>query len=183
MPENSQMIQTQLQEDIQKSSGAIIVTGALLLVMGMFAMGSPLVVSLSLAMMIGIMLIIGGISQLAFAFKAGKGIFAFVLGGLTIVIGGYMASQPGAALMSLTLFLSMYLIFSGAFEVMMAFQIRPVKGWGGVAFSGILSMLLGFMIWKQFPLSGAWAIGILIGVRLFFNGLSLVMLGLAVRKQ
>jgi len=85
--------------------------------------------------------------------------------------------------MSLTLFLSMYLIFSGAFEVMMAFQIRPVKGWGGVAFSGILSMLLGFMIWKQFPLSGAWAIGILIGVRLFFNGLSLVMLGLAVRKQ
>ena len=43
----------------------------------------------------------------------------------------------------------------------MAFQIRPVKGWGGVAFSGILSMLLGFMIWKQFPLSGAWAIGIL----------------------
>jgi len=49
MPENSQMIQTQLQEDIQKSSGSIIVTGALLLVMGMFAMGSPLVVSLSLA--------------------------------------------------------------------------------------------------------------------------------------
>ena len=99
-------------------------------------MGSPLVVSLSLAMMIGIMLIIGGIGQLTFAFKAGKGIFAFVLGGLSIVIGGYMASQPETALVSLTLFLLMYLIFSGAFEVMMAFQIRPVKGWGGVAFSG-----------------------------------------------
>ena len=86
MPENSQMIQTQLQEDIQKSSESITVTGALLLVVGMFAMGSPIVVSLSLAMMIGIMLIIGGIGQLSFAFKAGKGIFAFVLGGLTIVI-------------------------------------------------------------------------------------------------
>ena len=77
----------------------------------------------------------------------------------------------------------MYLIFPGIFEVMMAFQIRPVKGWGGVVFSGILSMLLGFMIWKQFPLSGAWAIGILMGICLFFNGLSLVMLGLAVRKK
>lgn len=183
MSNNSQMIQTQFEEEIQKSSGFIIVSGILLLLMGIFAMGSPLIAGVSLAMMIGIMLIIGGIAQLSFAFKSGKSLFAFVLGVLTVVIGGYMASRPGAALASLTIFLAMYLIISGAFEVLMSFQIRPTSGWGWAAISGAASMLLGIMIWNQFPLSGAWAIGILVGVRLFFNGLTLLMLGLAARKQ
>jgi uncharacterized membrane protein HdeD (DUF308 family) len=179
---SNQIIQTQIQETIHKSSGFIITTGILLLLMGMFAMGSPLVAGLSLALMVGIMLIIGGVGEMAFAFKAGKGLFAFALGALTIVIGGYMVSRPGAALASLTLFLALYLIISGAFEMMMSFQFRPVKGWGWAAFSGIVSLLLGFMIWNQFPLSGAWAVGILIGVRLFFNGLTLLMFGLAARQ-
>ncbi len=77
----------------------------------------------------------------------------------------------------------MYLVVSGAFEVMMSFQFRPASGWGWAALSGAASVLLGIMIWNQFPLSGAWAIGILVGVRLFFNGLTLLMLGLAARKQ
>lgn len=182
MTANNQIIQSQFQENIQNNSGFIIATGILLLIMGMFAMGSPLAAGLSLAMMVGIMLIIGGIGQLSFAFKAGKDIFTFVLGALTVVIGGYMVSRPGAALGSLTLFLALYLIISGVFEVMMSFQFRPIKGWVWAMFSGVLSMLLGTMIWNQFPLSGTWAVGILIGVRLFFNGLTLLMFGLAARQ-
>jgi uncharacterized membrane protein HdeD (DUF308 family) len=182
MPESNQLIETELQGSIQKSSGLIIATGILLLLLGLFAMGSPLVAGLSLALMVGIMLIFGGIGQMFFAFNAGKGPIAFVLGLLTLVIGIYMVSRPGAALASLTLFLAMYLIISGAFEVMMSFQFRPIRGWWWAMFSGIVSMLLGFMIWNQFPLSGAWAIGILIGIRLFFNGLTFLMLGLASRQ-
>jgi uncharacterized membrane protein HdeD (DUF308 family) len=183
MPDNNQMIQAEFQEDMKKSSGFVIATGILLLLMGMFAMSSPLVAGLSLAMMVGFMLIVAGIGQLSFAFKAGKGIFAFIFGALTVVIGGYMVSRPDAALGSLTLFLALYLIFSGVFEMMMAFQLRPVKGWGWAAFSGFLSMLLGIMIWNQFPLSGVWAVGILIGIRLFFNGFTLLMVGMAARQQ
>ena len=182
MSESNQLIKTQYQESIQKSSGLIIATGILLILLGGFAMGSPLVVGLSLALMVGIMLIIGGLGQMLFALKAGKGAFAFVLGLLTLVIGIYMISRPGAVLASLTLFLAMYLIISGVFEVMMSFQFRPIKGWWWALFSGIVSMLLGFMIWNQFPLSGAWAIGILIGIRMLFNGLTFLMLGLASRQ-
>jgi len=182
MPESNQLVQAQFQENMQKSSGLIIATGLILLLLGLFAMGSPLVVGLSLALMVGIMLIFGGIGQVFFAFKAGKGPIAFVLGLLTLVIGIYMVSRPGAALASLTLFLAMYLVISGTFEVMLSFQFRPIRGWWWAMFSGIVSMLLGLMIWNQFPLSGAWAIGILIGIRLFSNGLTFLMLGLASRQ-
>lgn len=183
MSESNQLSETQIQESIQDSSGFIIATGILLILLGLFAMGSPLVAGISLALMIGTMLIIGGIGQMFFALKAGRGVFAFVLGLLTLVIGAYMISQPGVALASLTLFLAIYLIISGVFEVMMSFQFRPIRGWGWGMFSGMLSVMLGVMIWSQFPLSGAWAIGILIGVRMFFNGLTCLMLGLASRQQ
>lgn len=173
--------ETQFMEDIKKNSGLTIAAGVVLLLMGLFAMGSPLVAGLSIALMVGIMLIIGGISQLAFAVKTREGMFAIIFGALTLIIGGYMVANPGAALASLTLFLALYFIASGIFEALVSFQVRPVKGWGWALFSGIISMLLGIMIWRQFPLSGAWAIGILIGVRLFFRGMTLLMFGFAAR--
>jgi uncharacterized membrane protein HdeD (DUF308 family) len=64
----------------------------------------------------------------------------------------------------------------------MAFQIKPTKGWGWVLFSGILFLVLGGMIWSQFPVSGAWAIGLLVGINLFFSGWRLAMLGIAARS-
>jgi uncharacterized membrane protein HdeD (DUF308 family) len=39
------------------------------------------------------------------------------------------------------------------------------------------------MIWGQFPLSGAWAIGILLGIKLFFVGLIMITGGSAVRSM
>ena len=149
--------------------------------LGLLAMGSPLVAGLSVAMIVGFMLIIGGIGQLAFAVKTREGMFAIIFGVLTIVIGGYMVANPGAALASFTFLLALYFIISGIIEALVSFQIRPVNGWGWALFSGIISVLLGFMIWSQFPLSGVWAIGILIGVRLFFRGWTLLMFGLAAR--
>jgi uncharacterized membrane protein HdeD (DUF308 family) len=181
MPEEIQTIEAPFMEAIKSNAGFTIIVGVVLLLMGLLAMGSPLVAGLSLAMMVGVLLIIGGIGQLIFAFKAGKQVFTIVVGILTTVIGVYMVISPDVALATLTIFLSAYLIISGIFEVLMSFQIKPVKGWGWAMFSGVASVLLGFMIWSQFPLSGAWAIGILIGVKLFLSGLTLLMFGLAAR--
>ena len=90
-------------------------------------------------------------------------------------------SNPAAALASLTIFLAAYLIVSGIFEALLAFQVKPAKGWGWELFNGIISLLLGAMIWNQFPVSGAWAIGILFGVKLLFSGWTLIMFGSAAR--
>jgi uncharacterized membrane protein HdeD (DUF308 family) len=173
---------TPFTEDIKKNSGITIVIGVILMLLGFLAMGSPLVAGISVAMIVGYMLIFGGISQVAFAVKTREGMFAIIFGALTIIIGGYMVAHPGAALASFTLFLALYFILSGIIEVLVSFQVRPVEGWGWALFSGLISVLLGVMIWSQFPLSGAWAIGILIGVRLLFRGLTLLMFGFAARN-
>jgi len=38
------------------------------------------------------------------------------------------------------------------------------------------------MIWNQFPLSGEWAIGVLVGIKLVFSGWSLLMFGMVARS-
>jgi uncharacterized membrane protein HdeD (DUF308 family) len=37
-------------------------------------------------------------------------------------------------------------------------------------------------IWRQWPLSGLWVIGLFVGIEMLFSGLSWVMLGLALRS-
>ena len=176
---------TELMEGIKKNSGMVITIGVVLLIFGILAILSPLVAGLSIAITIGILLIIGGIGQLFFAFKVGstgKGILTFILGALTVIIGIAMISQPGAALATLTIFLAAYFIIEGIFEIIWAFQIKPLKGWGWTLFSGIISLLLGIMIWRQFPLSGVWAIGTLVGIKLIFSGWMMIAFGGAAKS-
>ena len=159
-----------------------IAAGVLIMLMGLFAMASPLIAGVSIALVVGALFIIGGIAQLVFAFKTGTGVLSIILGVLTVIAGGYMVSNPGVALAALTIFLAAYLIASGIIESVMAFQAKPASGWGWALFSAVLSVLLGIMIWSQFPVSGAWAIGLLLGVKLFFSGLTLLMFGIAARN-
>jgi uncharacterized membrane protein HdeD (DUF308 family) len=46
---------------------------------------------------------------------------------------------------------------------------------------GLLSVLLGTLIWYQWPLSGSWAIGVLVGIKVMFLGATMIMLGSAAR--
>jgi len=181
MSEESQNIESAFLGEIKKNSGLTIATGIIVMLMGMFAMGAPFIAGLSIAMVVGIFFIIGGGGQLVFAFKTGKRVLDIILGILTVIVGIYMVMHPPEALAALTIFLAAYLIVSGIFEAIMAFQIRPASGWGWALFNGIISVLLGGMIWYQYPLSGAWAIGILLGIKLFFSGWMLLMFGLTAR--
>ena len=181
MTQETQVMETVFAQEIKKNTRLVMIVGGILLLVGLLAMGSPLIAGLSLALMVGIILLLAGIGQLLFAIKTGSGLLNILIGILTLIIGVYMVFNPGSALGSLTIFLAIYLLVSGIFEIIMALQIRPVNGWGWALFSGIISTLLGAMIWSQFPLSGVWAIGILIGIRLFFSGWTLLMFGIAAR--
>ncbi|HUU74434.1 MAG TPA: HdeD family acid-resistance protein [Burkholderiales bacterium] len=181
MSDNTQNVRGEFLGAVKKNSGLTIAMGLMVLLMGILAIGSPFLAGLSVVLMAGIVLIVGGVGQLIFALKARAGLFSILIAVLTFVIGGYMLANPGAALGSLTLFLAAYFVISGIFEALVAFQARPVSGWGWSLFSGIISVILGAMIWNQFPVSGAWAIGILLGVRLVLGGWTLIMFGSVAR--
>ena len=182
MSQEPQTIQTPFLDAIKKNTGLTIAAGVGRVLMGIFAMASPYVAGKSLVVIIGILLLIGGVSHLLFGLMLRGGLFSIILGILTVIAGGYMVSNPASGLGTLTIFLAAYLIVSGVFEMILAFQIKPAQGWGWELFNGVLSVILGLMIWNQYPLSGEWAIGILIGIKLFFSGMTLLMFGMAARS-
>lgn len=174
-----------LAKAVKKDATTLIILGVLTVILGVLAMMSPMVAGMTVAVMVGFLLIIGGIARTIFAFKAqswGKGILAFVLGVLTLLIGLVMVFRPVLGLTSLTMVLAAYFFIDGFFEIFEAFDLKPLKGWGWMLFGGIVSVLLGFLIWRQWPVSGAWAIGILVGIKLIFAGVAMVAIGGAGRS-
>ncbi len=174
-----------LAKAVKKDATVLIILGVLTGILGVLAMISPMMAGMTVSVMVGILLIIGGIARTIFAFKAqswGKGILAFVLGVLTLLAGLVMVFRPVLGLTSLTLVLAAYFFVDGIFEIFEAFDLKPLKGWGWMLFGGIVSVLLGFLIWRQWPISGAWAIGILVGIKLIFAGAAMIAIGMAGRS-
>ena len=169
-----------------KSAGTRMnVLGVILVVLGFLAILSPLATGLSIALLVGILVVGGGIVRMMWAFKAeglGRGILMFALGGLTLICGLALVANPLLGSAVLTLILTAYLVVDGAFEIAGALQVRPADGWGWMLAGGIASVILGILIWRQFPFSGAWAIGILLGIKLLLAGMMVLTVGSAVRR-
>jgi uncharacterized membrane protein HdeD (DUF308 family) len=170
---------------IKQHAGVGTLMGILVVVAGILALLSPLAAGLSIAIAVGVLIIASGASRLFLAFKMGSfghGLLVFLLGVLSVVIGGYMVSRPGMALATLTLVLAVYFAVDGIFQIIWALRVRPIEGWGWSLFSGVVALALGVMIWQQFPLSGMWAVGTLAGVHMIFGGSSVASLCAAARR-
>jgi uncharacterized membrane protein HdeD (DUF308 family) len=172
-------------EQIRSNSGWVIALGAVMMMLGLLAMASPLVTGIAIAWMVGFLVLIGGVTRIVFAFRAqswGLGILCVLLGGLGILAGLLTLAHPLLGLGFLTLLLAGYLVIEGVTEAIFAFRMRPLPGWGWTLASGVAAIVLGGLIWSQWPLSGAWAVGLLVGIKILFTGSSLMGLGMAARS-
>jgi uncharacterized membrane protein HdeD (DUF308 family) len=105
-----------------------------------------------------------------------------VLIALLYVAGGvYMTLHPTLAAVSLTLLLGAMFITVGLLRAIMAFQLKPAKGWWWPLVSGLVSLVLGSLILAEWPQSGLFIIGLFIAIELIFNGWSYLFIALAAR--
>jgi len=170
--------------EAKKSAGLLIALGGGLVILGFLAVGAPLITGVAVAIMVGTCVVVAGLLQVVLSFKAGslgRGILAAILGVLSIVAGLLMIGHPLLGLGFLTLLLAGYFIVHGIFEIFHGLNLRPLAGWGWTLFGGIVTVLLGILIWRQWPLSGAWAVGVLVGIHILFSGWSAIMVGAAAR--
>lgn len=167
--------------EIADASKSAKLWGWVTLIVGILAVVSPMISGLTVAVMVAILLVIAGISRLIGGFK-GDGIWAILFGLLYIVAGLVMLGRPLLGLASLTMILIVYFLVNGIAEIIAAFQARPASGWGFVLFSGIVSVILAVMIWNQWPLSGAWAVGVLVGIQLIFAGMTMITVGSVMKE-
>lgn len=167
--------------EIAQASKSAKIWGWIVLIAGILALLSPLVSGLTVAVIVAILLVVAGVTRLVEAFQGG-GFWTGLFGVLSVLAGLVMLGRPLLGLATLTMVLVVYFLATGISEIVVAFQARPAQGWGFVLFSGIVSVVLALLIWNEWPLSGAWAIGVLVGIQLIFAGMAMITVG-SVLKQ
>jgi uncharacterized membrane protein HdeD (DUF308 family) len=162
-----------------------VLLGVALIVVGFIALGSLVIASLATAVVIGALLLVGGAAETLGAFwsRGWRGFFLHLLSGvLSIVVGVLFLRAPLDALLALTLLLACLLMVGGIFKIVAALSYR-FEGWGWPLVSGVIDLILGVLIWQEWPASGLWVIGLFVGISLVFRGFNWIGLGLALRTQ
>jgi uncharacterized membrane protein HdeD (DUF308 family) len=158
--------------------------GIALMILGMAAIGSSFIATLATVLMFGMLLLLGGLFQVVTAFwgRSWQGFFLHMLAGVVyLIVGVFMIDNPMETAVGLTLLVAAGLLVGGILRIVLSL-VERFDGWGWTLLNGAISLLLGVAIWRQWPLSGLWIIGLFVGIEMLFSGLSWVMLGLYVRS-
>jgi uncharacterized membrane protein HdeD (DUF308 family) len=143
------------------------------------------VAGLAVAVLVGWLLIFGGGAHLVAAFSgggAGRVIWQVIVGIIYVIGGVYFLTHPLLGLGTLTLLLAGIILAEAVLEFFAYFRTRNEGGSAWLLVNGLVTLLLGGLIWVHWPSSSVWAIGTLVGVNLLMTGISRLMLGMAVRK-
>ena len=172
-------------EPLRAKAGWIIALGLVFLIAGIVALGSVVTATAASVLIVGIMMIIAGIAEVISAFQVrtwGKFTLWLLLGALYIVAGLVTFSNPLLAAALLTLLLGASLVASGIKRLILAFSMKDGAHWGWVLLSGLITLLLGFVILSRWPVSSLYVLGVFLGIDLVIAGVSWLALGFGMKK-
>jgi len=159
--------------------------GFTLIILGIAAIVLPVVAGTTVVFLIGGLLLLTGIVQLTTGLREElfrNKVPGIILGSITGLAGAAVLAHPLYGLEALTLVLAIFFVIEGTWKIIASFSYRPAAGWFSLFGSGVLSYALGWMIWMNWPLSGMWAIGVLVGVNLLATGCSLAFLAISLKR-
>jgi uncharacterized membrane protein HdeD (DUF308 family) len=170
--------------ELRHFTGWSIAISLLMILAGILAIGLPVAAGIAVNIVVAWLLVFCGVVHLVFGWhirEIGGVVWQVLLGILYIGIGVYLLAHPVAGLVGLTLALAIYLFAEGVLELILSFQLRPRQGWGWLLLDGIVTLVLGIMIWRTWPASTEWVIGTLVGISMIFSGATRLMLSIAAR--
>jgi uncharacterized membrane protein HdeD (DUF308 family) len=162
----------------------IILAAVALIALGTAAVIYDTTATTASVVVFGALLVIAGAVQMIHSFQAQKWstFFLWLLDGvLRATVGTLLVLYPSSGAATLTLVLSFYFIAGGLYRAIAASVVR-FPSWGWVVFSGLISILLGIMLAMQWPASGLWFIGFVVGLDLIFSGWALLMFASVIKS-
>lgn len=152
----------------------LVVLGVGIMLAGVVAVGASLAATITTVLLFGVLLLAGGVAQLVTAalVRTWQGFFIHALAGvLYLLVGGVMVEHPLRAAAVLTLMLAVSFLIGGAARLLFA-ATHSFRGRGWVLVHGAVTLLLGLMIWQDWPAASLWVIGVFVGIDLLFSGWS-----------
>jgi uncharacterized membrane protein HdeD (DUF308 family) len=177
-------MENSLTADVRTATTWSIVLSVLMIVAGLMAISIPMIAGVAVTAIVGWLLLFSGLLHLTFAWQAGRPgavVWQILIGLLYGAVGVYIIANPLAGLESLTLAVALYLFIEGVLEFVLWSRLASIPGRGWLLLDGVVTLVLAVMIWSTWPSSAAWVVGTLIGISMFFSGITRLMLSMAAR--
>lgn len=158
--------------DVRNNRIASFAIGAVMALLGVIAIIAAFAATVATVMVFGVLLGIAAAVQIAHAFRSVGHVFGLHLaaGILYAIVASMLIVDPIGGAIGLTLLLAVFFLFSGFLKVTLS--IQPPRS-AMMAFSGVLSLVLGGLILLGWPESGVWVIGLFVGLELLISGITL----------
>ena len=161
-----------------------VALGAVLVLLGVIAWSDVAAVTLASTIIVGASLIVGGVFQIlqCLMVREWRGfIFGLLSGALYLVGGLLIINEPVQGAVVLTILLAATVVVGGVARIVIAFGHRDVRAWGLVIFSGLVSIVVGCLLYASLPWSGLWVLGTLVAIELLIQGAGWLYFGIALR--
>jgi len=172
--------------DRQPNWQTLVGVGVLVAILGAVAILAPFVTGVTLSIVVGALLVVGGLGHVAHAFTApgwSGSLWQVILALVYTFAGISLLANPILGLTTLTLLLVFYLAIEGVAEVVLGLSTRSEPQWGWFVASGVVSLVLAGLLWAGFPSTATWAVGLLVGLGLLSTGLAMVSVGYLGRQS
>jgi uncharacterized membrane protein HdeD (DUF308 family) len=173
------------REAIRSHWVLFLVQGVIMIILGILAVGEPMVATLAITLFAGWLFLISGIVGLVGTFSARRvpGFWwALITAILAILVGIYLIWRPFSGILSLTLAVGAFFGAQGIVQIITAIGHHKVlQSWVWMLITGIANVILALIIWGGFPGTAEWVLGLLFGINLLLWGFSLVMTAIACR--
>ena len=166
-------------------ANTLLVTGVLLTVIGLVALLSPVTAGSAVVRIVALILVVTGIVQLVHGYRSTARpdrLIWTVLGSVITLLGILVWFNPGIGSGFLATLLMLFFAAQGFWKISTSLRLRKFKGWFWMLLSGLLSLIFVYLLWSQWPLSGAWVIGVLVGLDLLLSGIAAMVLATAMKR-
>lgn len=171
-----------ITDNIRRHRGLYIFQGVLFILCGILAAVLPGATALGMGILIGALLLVSGAAQLFMTLKSEIHWWSVLSALLSLIAGGIMIFDPFAGLIALVTLVAVFLTLEGVFEILLAFQFRPVRNWWWMLLAGIVTLILAALLWIGFPALGILYLGWMVALNLLLYGVAILMLAWKVTK-
>jgi uncharacterized membrane protein HdeD (DUF308 family) len=175
----------ELEAGIKGAWRSAVLLSLALILFGLLAIAIPMATSLGVVMVVGWLLLLNGLVQVAHAFRSkgiGHIVWKLVVAALYLAMGLYLVMRPTLGILGFTLALGIFLLGEGAVDLIAYFKTGTIGGSIWILLDAVIALVVGFMILNRWPLGSFWILGTLAGVSMLMTGTTRLMMALAVRK-
>jgi uncharacterized membrane protein HdeD (DUF308 family) len=184
--DDSSRAQAFFSRSIRDHWALFLIEGVVLVLLGVLAIAIPPLATLAVTILLGWLLLISGGAGLVTTILArrapgfGWSLLSALVG---IAAGLILLASPISGSVSLTLVLIAFFLIEGVASIMYAIEHRRGLSarWGWLLVSGIVDVILAFIVFAGLPGTALWAPGLLVGINMVLGGTALIAMALRAR--